>query len=134
MEAEPGNNETLIGLFDLRCDAGRQHIACTQAGCGFACGCYDNWDTDINMGKHEGVPTANYKVGGLERDNAEAREDVPQHRCNKHGDIEIEQQGKTSDFKFEGYRRPSCKLGTHLICCREGRKDVCFCGQRCSIL
>jgi len=44
--------------------------------------------------------TDDYKDKGLERNNAEAREEIPKHKCN-----EDDRQGKNSDFMFQSYRQ-----------------------------
>ncbi len=36
---------TLVRLFEIHCDKGRQHVACIQADSSFTCGCHDNWKT-----------------------------------------------------------------------------------------
>lgn len=125
-EMQPGNNETLVRLFELSCDKGRQHAACTQTGYGFACGCHDNWDPP-GVGKDE------YRD---ETGEAEvATREVLEHKCREgvsegeHGNVEGSRQGKDSDFSFQSYRFPLyITEGTPLKChCRAACKLSCGC-------
>ncbi|KAK0507963.1 hypothetical protein JMJ35_009852 [Cladonia borealis] len=128
VEVQPGNAETLVSSFALRCEKGRQHIACRPGGCGFVCGCHDNWSTAAGMHDH--------KEEELGKGNEETREEVPEDNCNRDSNMEPQQSSKHSDFKFQKYRFPHCKEGTNLMCCVEDLRSVCFCAgneQHCEI-
>ena len=125
-EIQPGNNETLVRLFELSCDKGRQHVACTQAVCGFACGCHDNWDpTDIGKDEYRD------ETGDAEA----ATRKVLEHKCREEvsesedGDEESSRQGKHSDFSFQSYRFPLYIVpGTHRGCnCANTCRLSCMC-------
>jgi hypothetical protein len=65
------------------------------------------------MHKYGRVATDDYRDKGLKRDNTEAREEVPKHKCNEDGDVKVDGKGKNSDFRFQSYCLPHCKLDTH---------------------
>ena len=125
VEVQPDNAETLVSSFELRCEKGRQHIACRPGGCGFVCGCHDNWSTTAGMHDH--------KEEKLGKGNQEAEEEVLE---DKNSNMEPQRRSKHSDFKFQKYRFPHCKEGTNLMCCVEIDRNVCFCAgneQQCEI-
>jgi hypothetical protein len=127
-EIQPGNNETLARLFELSCDKGRQHVACTQTVCGFACGCYDNWDpTDIGKDKYRD------EIGNAEA----ATRKVLEHKYREEvlesedSDKESSRQGKHSDFSFQSYRFPLYIVpGTqHKCSCFTTCTESCICQE-----
>ena len=125
-EVQPGNNETLTRLFQLSCDKGRQHVACTQTGHGFACGCRDNWNsTDIVMRENRdetGDPEA-------------ATKGVSEQNCRKKvSDVEGSDErtsslGQHSDLGFQSYLFPlSIVPGTQTACnCFKACRASCVC-------
>ena len=126
-EIQPGNNETLVRLFKFSCDRGRQHVACTQTACGFACGCHDNWNlADIGKDKFRD------KTGDAE---ATTRE-VPEHKCtgiseSEVDDEEIGRQEKHSDFSFQNFPIPHCIAPYYWRCCPDDCGYICGCGGYC---
>lgn len=137
-EIEPGNNETLASLFEIQCERGRQHVACSQTGYGFACGCHDNWNTaDIASDEHGRMAVVDYY------DKAATAEEIPEDKYDNGGSEsenspdEAEQEGNHSDFSFQSYCFPICRVNWRRICCLEGHRFSCYCaapGNNCQIL
>jgi hypothetical protein len=125
-EIIPGNNNTLTSLFEMRCEKGKQHVACSQVDCGFACGCHNNWDiTD---------------VGTDDLQESETGAALKEELYGSEGDLE---SGDTtaiettySDFTFQIWRLLICRLGYQWKCCWENCHNFCFCapfGFQCPI-
>jgi hypothetical protein len=128
-EIQPGNNNTLASMFQIQCEKGQQHIACTEADCGFACGCHDNWDLDREAyGDMDNHGEEERSEGG--DSVAESREEIPevQHTEGVSEGEEGDIDAIYSDFTFQIYRFPICPVGYHFVCCYE---EDCFRVCRC---
>lgn len=135
-EVQPGNNHTLVSLFQVHCDKGRQHVACTQTDNGFACGCYDNWDTSCIVTKEYGGPDIgdDYKDEGLKNGNGEAAtREVPKHESSEEvsdsqgSDVEVDRQGNNSYFSFQLHYWPLCMPGWYWRCSLISCIIRCYC-------
>lgn len=135
-EVQPGNNDTLISLFEVQCYK-RQHIACTQTDCGFLCGCYDNWNfSDIGTHEYGGVVFDDYRESNdVQKGDAEPdTREVPGRKFNEElseiddSDVEFDQQRGYSDFSFQTFYPGTCPPDLFWQCCPVGcRRSVCHC-------
>lgn len=124
-EIQPGNNETLVSLFEMQCEE-KSAVGCVSwGGGGFVCGCHqyecdspeDAGDSHLDWSDHE-----EEKIdGGKDKGEPEF------------GDSRLTKGG---DFRFQRFRFPRCnKPGYHIKCCSYGGKSQCFCagnGARCT--
>jgi hypothetical protein len=135
-EVEPGNNGTLVSLFDVQCNKG-QHVACKQADCGFACGCYEHWnDTEVETCENGGRAFDDSREGEVvqKRDAEPDIGEVTRHKFNKEssekndGDAEVYQQDGYADFGFRTLYWSRCPPGLYWICCLINcNRTKCYC-------
>lgn len=120
-EVQPGNNNTLVSLFQLNCDEG-MHAGCELAPGHFECGCLQNRctsdtkKTDIDM----------------EALDQSALGENQEHQSSSGGDeeelVSDSATREASDFRFQRIRYPIChKIGYHIQCCSVQRKSRCYC-------
>jgi len=118
-EIQPGNNETLVSLFEMQCEE-KNFVGCVSSGGeGFVCGCHE-WGCD----SAEEGPEDDYE------NDAELK--IMEH---KESELEESRLTKSRDFRFQQFRFPRCnKPGYHVKCCSYNGKSQCFCagnGVRC---
>jgi hypothetical protein len=116
-EMQPGNNETLVHLFQVQCE-GDSFVGCVSGGAGgFTCGCHEHKCHECED-KSEGY-----------EDDAEVRS-----MGVRDGDgpkLEESRVVKSGGFQFQKVNFPRCvaKAGYYLHCNeRVGSKNRCFCG------
>ena len=117
-QVQPGNNDTLVSLFELQCEE-KSAVGCVSTGGGsFTCGCH----------------TLGCNGHGLDLEGGDDSDTVP-IGLGGHAVQEIGAQAAHGGFQFKKIRFPRCnKPGFHIKCCTVGRKSQCFCAgneQRC---
>jgi hypothetical protein len=115
-EIQPGNNETLISLFEMQCDE-NTHGGCVSKGAGgFLCGCH-RWGED---------------EGAEERPLRRDYERNSELKIREYDGPELGESRLTeaSHFPFQAFHFPHCnKPGYHVKCCSHGGKSQCFCAE-----
>jgi hypothetical protein len=128
-EMEPGNNETLISLFELQCNK-TQHVACVQSDCGFACGCYEKWNTsDISGYEYAGLVFDDFHDGIVETEAVPERTFEEGYSGKSDEDVEFRKQSSAADFSFQILNWVACPIGTYQQCCPVGCRTICFCSD-----
>lgn len=116
-EIQPGNNETLVSLFDVQCEEKNAAGCISSGGEGFVCGCHEyerEGSEDAGDSHLDGSDQEEKRIDG-ERDEAEPG----------FGDSRLTKGGY---FRFQRFRFPRCnKPGYHIKCCSNGGKSQCFC-------
>lgn len=117
-EVQPGNNDTLVSLFEMQCEEKHKVGCVSRAGRGFVCGCHQ------------------YCGDGAEEEAVGDYNDYAESEVfDSEEDVEELRLVTGADFRFRRFRYPKCnKPGYHIKCCSYSGKSHCFCagtGVRC---
>ena len=115
-EIQPGNNETLVSLFEMVCEE-KSAVGCASWNGGeYVCGCHQY---ECDSSEDLGDCFADWN-GDQEKKTDEGKDDtVPEL-----GDLRLTKGG---EFRFKRFKFPHCKPGFHIKCCSYRGKSRCFC-------
>lgn len=125
-EIQPGNNETLVSLFEMQCEEKSAAGCVSSGGRGFVCGCHEyNCEGSEDAGDSY-LDGSDQEEKWIDGGKDEAEPEFGDSRLTKGG-----------YFRFQRFRFPRCnKPGYHIKCCSNGgAKSQCFCAgdeSRCT--
>lgn len=78
-----------------------------------------------------GIPRSSgtHEYGSIVFDDYHEGEDSQKVVTNVDGDVEVDSQGKYSDFSFQTFLWPNCPFGTHRQCCPVDCRFLCGCEE-----